>query len=352
MPAVNAVERARSYMPSINQNSAGDALPNFCNLGVVLRILVAVNAFALAGAIIRHPDLMGMAIDFVEGLAIIEPVLLLSLMLLCPLRRPLSHLSYEFGAATVVVFELLLATLAWGASDILSGDQDADTLLRYLMFAGSATGLLLGYFFLRNRAFSPALAEARLQALQARIRPHFLFNSINAVLSLLRAEPKRAEHALEDMADLFRVLMADNRKLSTLAVEIALCRQYLALEELRLGDRLKIAWNIEPDLDQALVPPLILQPLVENAVYHGIEPSIEPGAIEINVRRVASQVETLVRNPFLPAQDHHSGNKMALSNIRERLALHFDVEAELQTRVIDNYYEVRIRVPLRYKEPA
>jgi two-component system sensor histidine kinase AlgZ len=342
----------REAMASINQNTAGDALPNFCNLGVVLRVLVAVNAFALAAAIIRHNDLMGIAIDFAEGLAVIEPVLLASLMLLCPLRRPLGFFSYEIGVAVVVVFELVMATLAWSISKAFSGEGDTDLLIRYWMFAGSATMLLLGYFYLRNRAFSPALVEARLQALQARIRPHFLFNSINAVLSLVRAEPKRAEHALEDMADLFRVLMADNRKLATLAVEIALCRQYLALEELRLGERLKVVWNIEPDLDHALVPPLVLQPLVENAVYHGIEPSIEPGHIEISVRRVGSQVETVVRNPFLPGHDHHSGNKMALSNIRERLALHFDVEAELQSRESGNYYEVRIRIPLRYKEPA
>src|SRR5271169_6285886 len=103
----------RGAMASINQNSAGDALPNFCNLGVVLRILVVVNAFALAAAVIRHPDLMGMAIDFVEGLAVIEPALLLSLMLLCPLRRPLAHFPYEIGAAIVIAFELALATAAW-----------------------------------------------------------------------------------------------------------------------------------------------------------------------------------------------------------------------------------------------
>jgi two-component system, LytTR family, sensor histidine kinase AlgZ len=337
---------------SINQNSAGDALPNFCNLGVVLRVLVAVNAFALAAAVIRHNDLMGIAIDFVEGLAVIEPVLLASLMLLCPLRRPLAYFPYAVGAAIVIAFELALATAAWSLGKLLAGEDNVDILIRYWLFSGSATTLLLGYFFLRNRAFSPALAEARLQALQARIRPHFLFNSINAVLSLVREEPKRAEHALEDMADLFRVLMADNRKLSTLANEIALCRQYLALEELRLGDRLKIVWDIEPDLDHALLPPLLLQPLVENAVYHGVEPAIEPGVIEINVRRVGSQIEVMLRNPFLPAQDHHIGNKMALSNIRERLALHFDVEAELLSRASGNTYEVRIRMPLRYKEPG
>ena len=132
-------------------------------------------------------------------------------------------------------------------------------------------------------ALSPAIAEARLQALQARIRPHFLFNSINAVLSLVRSEPQRAEDALQDMADLFRVLMRDNRDLAPLADEVELCRQYLELEQLRLGERLHVDWNVKSMPGDALVPPLVLQPLLENAVYHGIEPSSEPGKVSINI---------------------------------------------------------------------
>src|SRR5690606_92866 len=118
--------------------------------------------------------------------------------------------------------------------------------------------LLLGYLDLRGRALSPALTEARLQALQARIRPHFLFNSINAVLSLIRSDPKRAETALEDMAELFRVLMADNRELTPLGREVELCRQYLDLEQLRLGDRLKVEWHVDKAPGDAMVPPLVL----------------------------------------------------------------------------------------------
>ena len=133
------------------------------------------------------------------------------------------------------------------------------------------------YFHLRARALSPAIVEARLQALQARIRPHFLFNSINAVLSLVRSEPARAEIALQDMADLFRVLMRDNRDLAPLADELELCRQYLELEQLRLGERLTVDWNLKSMPADALVPPLVLQPLLENAVYHGIEPSSDAG---------------------------------------------------------------------------
>jgi len=216
---------------------------------------------------------------------------------------------------------------------------------RYTLLAVATTVMLIGYFNLRNRALSPALAEARLQALQARIRPHFLFNSINAVLSLIRAEPRRAEAALEDMADLFRVLMADNRNLAPLEDEVELCRQYLALEHLRLGERLRIDWHVDKMPKDALMPPLVLQPLLENAVYHGIEPSIEPGVVSINIFHVRNQVHMVLRNPYRQDGNHHAGNKMALGNIRERLALHFDAEASLQVRVGDSEYEVHITIP-------
>jgi two-component system sensor histidine kinase AlgZ len=204
---------------------------------------------------------------------------------------------------------------------------------------------MLAYFDLRGRALSPALAEARLQALQARIRPHFLFNSINAVLSLIRQDPRRAEVALEDMAELFRVLMADNRELTPLTRELDLCRQYLGIEQLRLGGRLKVEWQLDAMPRDALVPPLVLQPLLENAVYHGIEPRIEPGTIVINIAAVGDELRAVLRNPFRPEGDRHAGNRMALANIRERLALHFDAEASLSARAGTDSYEVRIVMP-------
>jgi two-component system, LytTR family, sensor histidine kinase AlgZ len=194
---------------------------------------------------------------------------------------------------------------------------------------------------------SPALAEARLQALQARIRPHFLFNSINAVLSLVRSEPQRAEVALQDLAELFRVLMADNRELKPLGDEVALCKQYLDLEKLRLGDRLQVTWHIENMPERALIPPLVLQPLLENAVYHGIEPSETPGEVEINIFLRRGEVHAVLTNPYRQTGNPRSGNKMAVDNIRERLALHFDAEGRLQTKIAHDSYQVHITMPYR-----
>jgi two-component system sensor histidine kinase AlgZ len=254
----------------------------------------------------------------------------------------------------VVVFllEMIVVTLVHRiAHDYLPGDP-VGQLERYWAFTAAVTGVLLYYFNLRSRALSPALSEARLQALQARIRPHFLFNSINAVLSLVRAEPRRAETALEDLAELFRVLMADNRDLTPLADEVQLTRQYLAIEELRLGERLVVEWHTEKMPHDALIPPLVLQPLVENAVYHGIEPHSEAGVISINIYSVRDEVHLVLRNPYRQQGGHHSGNKMALGNIRERLALHFDAEARLRTTVSENAYQVHIVIPYRHQPPT
>jgi len=164
----------------------------------------------------------------------------------------------------------------------------------------------------------------------------------------VRSEPKRAEVALEDLADLFRVLMRDNRELAPLADEVQLCRQYLDLEKLRLGERLIVDWHLKSMPGDALVPPLVLQPILENAVYHGIEPSSGPGVVSINIFMRGGDVHIIVRNPYRVAGGrHHAGNKMALANVRERLALHFDVQASLKSQVKADAYEVHIRVPYR-----
>ena len=331
---------------SINQNAYTGALPNFHNLGIVLRILVAVNLFAVAAAIVQLGD--GRAYwDRIVGIgALVEPLLILSVLMLIALNGPLQRLPYWLGATAVLVLELLLTTGLYSVA-YARFLTDPAPLWRYLALVTLGTLALLVYFNLRGRALSPALTEARLQALQARIRPHFLYNSINAVLSLIRQEPRRAEAALEDMAGLFRVLMADNLELAPLAREVELCRQYLNLEQLRLGERLKLEWHTGRMPSDALVPPLVLQPLLENAVYHGVEPRIEPSVVSISIYANATDdtVHAVLRNPFQENNEHHSGNRMAVANIRERLQLHFDAEASLTSRVSGGVYEVHIVIP-------
>jgi two-component system sensor histidine kinase AlgZ len=335
---------------SINQNAYSSALPNFRNLGILLRILLIVNLAAIAAAMIASKGAHDFWPRLLDVSMVVQPLLLVSMLALVALNDLLKHLPYYLGAVAVLALELALATLFHVYGRPLLPVEGA-WLERYWTLTFLVTLMLLLYFDLRGRALSPAISEARLQALQARIRPHFLFNSINAVLSLIREDPKRAESALEDMADLFRVVMADNRELTPLAREVELCREYLALEQLRLGERLKVEWHVDNMPADACIPPLVLQPLLENAVYHGIEPRTAPGVISINVYLAREQVHAVLRNPYEQEGNHHAGNKMALANIRERLQLHFDAEASLATRVTDETYQVHITMPYVKSRP-
>jgi two-component system sensor histidine kinase AlgZ len=333
-------------MPSIRQNAALNRLPDLANLGVLARILLGASVFGFLLALGRSASVA----DFMREVTLLAGTgllpLLFDLCVLALLSRFLRRLPYGAGIVAVVALCLAVTTAAYRFQGFLYG-APAGPIERHWLYTALIVALLAGYFDLRGRALSPALTEARLQALQARIRPHFLFNSINAVLSLIRSEPKRAEAALEDMAELFRVLMADNRELTPLAREVALCRQYLDLEQLRLGERLRIEWHVDKMPADALIPPLVLQPLLENAVYHGIEPRAEPGVVSISVYRRGDQVHAVLRNPYKSEGNHHAGNKMALNNIRERLQLHFDAEASLKTTVEDRAYQVHITLPYR-----
>ena len=331
---------------SINHNANTGALPDFRNPGILLRMLLIVNGVTLFASLLQVDGFRALPARIAENAAAVEPLLILSLLVLAALNNVLRRLTFFAAAIAVIVIELALTAALHALAESLHF-ADASMLARRLLIVALTTGMLLVYFDLRGRALSPALAEARLQALQARIRPHFLFNSLNAVLSLVRQEPRRAETALEDLAALFRALMADNRELVPIASEVELCRQYLELEQLRLGERLQVEWHIDKMPADALVPPLALQPLLENAVYHGIEPAETPGVLSIDIYAARDRLHIVLRNPYRASGNHHVGNKMALANIRERLQLHFDVAAELVTRVGENTYEVRIVMPYR-----
>jgi len=203
------------------------------------------------------------------------------------------------------------------------------------------------YFRLRGRAYAPSFSEARLQALQARIRPHFLFNSLNTVLGLIRSNPKLAESTLENLADLFRVFMRDAREMVPLDDEVVTCKEYLAIEKLRLAPRLDVGWKIAGWPGEALVPPLLLQPLLENAVHHGIEPRTETGVLNICITLVGERVRVEIDNPISTTVASRPGNQMALSNVRERLMLLYDMAAELRTGPQGDRYQVLLEFPYR-----
>lgn len=333
-------------MTSIRHFPATHPLPDWRNFGVMLRVLLGVNLLALAVAFIQSPGVADWAARYVEMAALVEPLLLLLLGLLAGLRNPLRALPLRVGQACVVA---LVAGLAYAQNLFWQslGFGDGGNPLRPAILAAAASVVMLGYFEMRARAFSPAQTEARLAALNARIRPHFLFNSLNAVLSLIRARPQQAEAALEALSDLFRAAMRDPGELVSLADEIALGKQYLELEKLRLGERLAVDWQIGTISTNQPIPPLMLQPLLENAVYHGIEPAPEGGIVRIAVDQRGDELRIAIANPTAAAGQHANGNQIAVANIRERLALYYDLEARLEIDAGENNYEVRIILPCR-----
>ncbi len=341
-------------------------IPDCCNLGTILVVLLAVNGALVAGILLHSASWQTGLLEFVEKSLQIELSCLSSLFVLCGLRRMLRRLPRLQQRLACALVPAVLAGMAayfldgagWLASASASGSVSAlGASVNAALVAALFGFLLQHYFALRIRAFSPALAEARLQALQARIRPHFLFNSLNAVLSLIRTEPRQAETTLEDLADLFRVLMRDARDIVSLEDEIRICHQYLAIEKIRLGERLQVDWSLQniddAVLQHARIPSLLLQPLLENAVHYGVEPVSTPVAITVRVRRSLDRIEIVVRNPIGAGAAAKAtapptlGNHMALANIRERLLLLYDVEAALTTSSEKGCFEARLHFPYR-----
>ena len=335
-------------------------VPDFCATRMVFAIVLVVELLAVTMSLAR-PD-----VPFLTELARLSMFLqwlgLTSAALLCSARPYLKRLSVPRGSAAVFVLLLANTTLisevalwlgdylsARGVTQVLFPRDHWPFVLRNLGICVIVTAMLLRYFFVTQqwRHHVRAEARSRIEALQARIRPHFLFNSMNTIASLTRTDPARAEEAVEDLADLFRATLRDSQSPLRLKEELELTRVYQRIEELRLGDRLRVHWDVDALPMRAFIPGLTVQPLLENAIYHGIEPGMEPGTVRIRIARDKNQVRLLLANPYHPDYQHRAGNRMALANIRERLALHFDVEASLATQVAGDKFEIRIVLPYR-----
>jgi two-component system, LytTR family, sensor histidine kinase AlgZ len=369
---------------SIKQNARPDTLPNFRNLGIMLRILVLSNGLAILQAIMLANAWEDIAQRMMQIATLLTPVLPTSLLMLWVAQPWLNRLPYWQGVlATMAIAVVLTLSIYEFCGDLYSPAGNSKYYFgeaRYALLSVTMCGILLLYFRLRAKMLTRALHEARLQVLRARIRPHFLFNTINAVLGIVRAQPKQAETALQDMADLFRMAMSDARDLVPLSREIQLSKQYIALEQMRMGDRLSVDWQIHEVPENALIPPLLLQPLLENAVYHGIEPLTQGGIITVVLRLGGDGIRLSVENPhaannaatkdmqnagdfrkvYEPARSappnvgnrQRPNNKMALLNIRERLDLLFDAEASYKVENGNNLYRVEIVLPYIKERPS
>jgi two-component system sensor histidine kinase AlgZ len=224
------------------------------------------------------------------------------------------------------------------------------TLLAAPLSGAALAALIFHWLRQRARLQLPATTLARLDELQSRIRPHFLFNTLNSAVALVRLDPPRAEEVLEDLAELFRAALVGSGEQVTLGEEVALARRYLAIEQVRFGERLKVSWHIDDAALAARVPSLMLQPLVENAVKHGVEVSSEGGEIQIHAQAHKGQALISITNSVPQTAAGTPGSKgqgMALRNVRERLQLLHDLTMRFEAGSIDGgRYRVRIALPL------
>lgn len=327
-------------------------IPDGCNLGTLLRVTAGVNVAAVVATLAATSGSGQFNAVFLSTAAVLEPVTLLTLLAWCMLRRLLPDLPFKAPAgAQRAVTWFVPAVLAYAVLRLLLGPGEP---IGRAVWAGSAIALAGGmavqhYLELRARAFSPAMAEAKLQALQSRIRPHFLFNSLNAVLAVVQSDPARAERMLENLAELFRAVMGDVRQLVSLEHELDLCRRYVEIEQTRLGERLQVNWQLAPVHPRARVPQLLLQPIIENAVRYGAERVAGVCEIDVKVRQRGFTLEIGVTNPIAREPIQREGNQIGLNNIRGRLALIYDLEARLETRVRRGRFELTMTIPVENK---
>ncbi|HTN50666.1 MAG TPA: histidine kinase [Burkholderiaceae bacterium] len=338
-PAIKGpLARAETAIPTPRR-----VVPDGCNMGVLMRVIGIVVALTLTAAVADAASPAEAVSAFLNITALAAPATLTTLMLWCAERRALPLISVPLQRA---IAWLTPGLVAYAFTLALRGDAGPWVPIGHAL-AGAALGAgVQHYYELRERAFSPAVVEAKYQALQSRIRPHFLFNSLNAVLAVIRSEPAKAERMLESIAELFRAVMADTRRLVPLAQEIELCRNYVEIEQTRLGNRLAVDWQIGAYHPRAKVPQLLLQPVIENAIRYGAETLPGRADIIVRVRQHGFTLEMFVSNPIAPERPEREGNQIGLANIRGRLALIYDLEAKVETQVRRDRFELTMTLPV------
>ena len=349
----------------------GDArslnLPDFCAARAVLAVVLIVTLTAVVLAVARQSTGLSFWLDLARTSLFLLWAGLGSAAALCLLRTRLAAL--PLGVASALALGSVLAVIAlvalgvlWLGSSAVLGLRATNLLLPIApqrFFAASLgigaiiSALALRYFYVTGewRRNVELQARARVRALQARIRPHFLFNSMNTIAALTRSDPARAEEAVEDLADLFRANLNEKRSSITLKEELEVARIYQRIEQLRLGERLHVIWDVAELPMRALVPGLLMQPLLENAIYHGIEPRPTGGIVTVSGALDGDVIGLTVRNPLPDAGEAaRAGNRVALDNIRERMDLIYPGRSSVEANRVGDEYVVRLRFP--YVEDA
>jgi two-component system, LytTR family, sensor histidine kinase AlgZ len=336
-------------------------LPDFCASRAALAIVLIVELTAVILTLARENVTVGFWTDLSRTSLFLLWIGLAGAAMLCWMRGPLNRLEVGRGSAAVLLLIAVLITaistgtyilgrsnlLLDAGADVLFPPKLTTFLVRNLSIGLVVTALALRYFYVTHewRRNIEMQATARVHALQARIRPHFLFNSMNTIASLTRSNPAVAEQAVQDLADLFRANLNDKRDTITLEEECEVARTYQRIEQLRLGSRLRVEWRIDSLPRNALVPGLMLQPLLENAIYHGIEPQPEGGTVTVTGELAGGLITIVVRNKVGDYESEREGNRLALANIRERLQLLYGERGLVKSGRFDAEYIVTLRFP-------
>ncbi len=366
MPAGLSSSGATRVSASDNGGRSSNAdhftLPDLCSPLAVFGVVLASQLLALLLTLAGQPGWFAFYSHLAQTALLLLWTGLISAAVLCRLRRWLTRFPVPEGSVVAYLLVMgcvvVVSEAAFWLGRFLGAGPDTgggwfptahwSFLTRNLAIATLVTAPLLRYFYVSQQWQRNVRreAEARLNALQARIRPHFLFNSMNTIASLTRTNPVAAEQAVEDLADLFRASLRDGRQLIPLREELEIARVYERMEQHRLGERLRVDWQLGTLAGEAEIPGLTIQPLLENAIYHGIEPSPQPGVISVRGESDGKLIRISVTNPLPPASmASRPGHGLALENIRERLELAFGSEGALAIESAPDRYTVTIVFP-------
>lgn len=339
-------------------NEAQAYLPDFCSAGTLLVVLMVAELVAIVLTLAANdvPDLF--LIELSKSSFFIIWLVLLGSALLCQFRSKLESAgktrAFVISFLMLLALAIVLAEVAWqltrifGESVIIE-DSHSGFLLRTTAISTIVIALAMRYLYVSSewRRSIVLEAQSRISALQALIRPHFLFNSMNTIASLTRTDPRQAEEAVEDLSDLLRANLGTSKERTSLKEELEIAAIYQRIEKLRLGERLKVRWDIGSLPMRAKIPSLTIQPLLENAIYHGIELLPDGGEVVVSGKVDGKQLYISVSNPVAPnAKRKKAGNKMAMANIRQRYELAYGNRASVDVDEETSRYTVKLRFPL------
>lgn len=333
-------------------------LPDFCAAGTLFIVLLVAELVAIVLTLAAHEPDGQFLLQLSKISFFVLWLTLLGSAVMCQLRRWLERAgktrAFLLSFAILEITCLVVAELSWqlmwrfGGVSIID-DPHSDFLLRTFAISSIFIALGMRYLYVSSewRRSIVLEAQARVSALQALIRPHFLFNSMNTIASLTRTDPRQAEEAVEDLSDLLRASLSSTRDRTSLKEELEVAAIYQRIEKLRLGDRLKVRWNIDQLPMRARIPSLTIQPLIENAIYHGIELLPDGGEVIVTGTRDGRHLQIAVSNPVAPGKARNKdGNKMAMANIRQRFELAYGSRASVSVDDSNEQYTVTLRFPV------